>query len=152
MNSICWQLWSFSSSCVINWFDQSVIRLWYQNANKQNVMTKDFFSHNLCGNFKQIFPATTQPCLTLPAHDINMVMNVTSVTLNSTLTFSCMVGYELHGNDAMVCGNDGKWLGQVPSCISMKLASRSFWKYIVFSKSIHLYYEVSIFGNIWGGS
>ena len=55
-------------------------------------------------------------CLTLPPVRDHMIMNVTSVTFNSTLTFSCIPGYELDGNDTMVCGEGGLWEGGEPTC------------------------------------
>ena len=57
-------------------------------------------------------------CTPLPPLTDHLIMNVTAVTLNSILTFSCMGGYELVGDATMVCDGDGKWNVNQPKCQS----------------------------------
>ena len=58
------------------------------------------------------------PCTTLPPLGDHMIINVTSLTLNSILTLSCSEGYELVGNSTLVCGAGGEWTGTKPNCES----------------------------------
>ena len=62
-------------------------------------------------------------CTTMPPNTDHMIMNVTSVNYNSTLTLSCNEGYELVGNSTMVCGEGGKWTGTKPHCESKIMLS-----------------------------
>ncbi|XP_014203613.1 sushi, von Willebrand factor type A, EGF and pentraxin domain-containing protein 1 [Copidosoma floridanum] len=39
-----------------------------------------------------------------------------SLKVGTTATYSCDVGYELFGGNAMSCGNKGKWQGELPFC------------------------------------
>ena len=55
-------------------------------------------------------------CTALPALTENMIMNVTSLAINATLTFCCTEGHDLVGNATMVCRADGTWDGVTPSC------------------------------------
>lgn len=35
---------------------------------------------------------------------------------NDTASFSCAYGYELIGDEVMLCGEDGEWIGEIPTC------------------------------------
>ena len=61
---------------------------------------------------------TEMPCMTLPPLTDHMIMDVTTVTFNSILTWSCSEGYELLGDSTMVCGEGGEWIGIQPWCES----------------------------------
>ena len=68
------------------------------------------------------------PCIDLPSLDDHMVMNVTSMDINSTLTFSCVDGYELVGDSTMMCGAGGEWIGSKPQCIRKEVI---YFKFIL---------------------
>ena len=40
--------------------------------------------------------------------------NVT--TFNATAAYTCVVGYNMTGNDIITCGEDGTWDGDIPVC------------------------------------
>ena len=78
----------------------------------------------LLSNFNMCFVFVTEKlCATLPPITAHLIMNVTSMTFNSTLTLSCSEGYELVGSSTMVCGEGGEWTGPKPHCESKTLYS-----------------------------
>lgn len=69
---------------------------------------------------------TTQPPLrscTMPPPQIeNMgtfLGNCFPGVLNQPCIYTCVSGYALAGNPALICGENGQWQGQVPSCVQI---------------------------------
>ena len=55
-------------------------------------------------------------CPTIIAED-EVLIDTDLLTIGSVAKFTCITGFKLEGNSQIVCGDDGKWLGDVPVCV-----------------------------------
>ena len=62
-------------------------------------------------------------CLSMPLPPTHMIMNVTSVTFKSTMTLTCVEGYDLVGESARSCGSDGNWTNSSAFCKGINVKS-----------------------------
>ncbi|XP_058886297.1 sushi, von Willebrand factor type A, EGF and pentraxin domain-containing protein 1 isoform X1 [Acipenser ruthenus] len=46
----------------------------------------------------------------------NCIVDVQGLTYLSTALYTCKPGYELLGNNTILCGEDGNWVGGIPNC------------------------------------
>ena len=51
-----------------------------------------------------------------PGTPTNGQSNVSNSTYSSVVTYTCDVGYALHGSDSRVCHSNRQWSGSVPQC------------------------------------
>ena len=51
-----------------------------------------------------------------PGTPTNGQRNLSSVTYNSVVTYTCDVGYTLQGSKSRTCQSSGLWNGSVPQC------------------------------------
>ena len=56
-----------------------------------------------------------------PGTPTNGQHNLSSMTYNSVVTYTCDVGYTLQGSNSRTCQLSGQWNGSVPQCIGMLL-------------------------------
>ncbi|XP_041117630.1 sushi, von Willebrand factor type A, EGF and pentraxin domain-containing protein 1 isoform X2 [Polyodon spathula] len=51
-----------------------------------------------------------------PEEILNCIVDVQGLTYLSTALYTCKPGYELLGNNTILCGEDGLWIGGIPKC------------------------------------
>ena len=52
----------------------------------------------------------------VPGTPTNGQRSLSSTTYNSVVTYTCDVGYTLHGSNSRICQSSGQWSGSVPQC------------------------------------
>lgn len=50
--------------------------------------------------------------------DVSAMLAYSSTVFNSTVEYTCDIGYDIHGNTSRVCLASGQWSGLAPECFS----------------------------------
>ena len=69
---------------------------------------------------KQFSPLVVD-CMALPNPTNGQVMTTSGTTFNNIATYSCTDGYTLSSSATRVCGSNGSWTLDAPTCLCMSV-------------------------------